>query len=99
MDDKNSRNRSMAVKLLAGRGRSPRASLRGLQGLTGSSYQINSSQGSLASRRSRPRSLSDDRRNSQDLFESVALLTNGGEENGAGGGEGDTGDEKMDSPV
>ena len=55
------RERNMAVKLLAGKsaGRSPRLSLRGQ--VTSSSYAINSSQGSLASVRSRPRSLSDDR--------------------------------------
>jgi len=72
------RDRNMAAKLLSGMGRSPRTSLRG-QIYTGSSYAINSSQGSLASRGSRPRSLSDDRREGResDLFERVALLGNG----------------------
>lgn len=72
------RERAMAAKLLAGRGKSPRTSLRGPTH-TGSSYTINSSAGSLASRRDRPRSLSEDRRGSQDIFETVALLTNGQE--------------------
>lgn len=71
-------NRTIAAKLLAGRGRSPRMSLRGAGG---SSLQIHSSQASLASRKSRPRSLSDDRRNSQDMFESVALIVNGNANN------------------
>ena len=73
-------NRNIAAKLLAGRGRSPRMSLRGAGG---SSLQIHSSQASLASRRSRPRSLSDDRRDpdSQDMFESVALIVNGNANN------------------
>ena len=70
------RDRAMAAKLLAGRGKSPRTSLRG-PNHTGSSYTINSSQVSLASRKDRPRSLSEDRRGSQDMFETVALLTNG----------------------
>ena len=70
------RDRAMAAKLLAGRGKSPRTSLRG-PNHTGSSYTINSSQVSLASRKDRPRSLSEDRRGSQDRFETVALLTNG----------------------
>lgn len=75
-DPKVMRDRNMAVKLLAGMGRSPRTSLRG-QIYTGSSYAINSSQGSLASRGSRPRSLSDDRRNNEFDYERVALLSNG----------------------
>jgi hypothetical protein len=84
------RDRSMAVKLLAGKSnRSPRLSLRGQ--VTSSSYAINSSQGSLASIRSRPRSLSDDRQRERrpvvdeetaanketdddEAFETVALL-------------------------
>ena len=70
------RDRALAAKLLAGRGKSPRTSLRG-PNHTGSSYTINSSQLSLASRKDRPRSLSEDRRGSQDMFETVALLTNG----------------------
>lgn len=70
------RDRAMAAKLLAGHGKSPRNSLRG-PNYTGSSYTINSSQASLSSRKDRPRSLSEDRRGSQDMFESVALLTNG----------------------
>lgn len=84
-DSRALRDRNMAVKLLAGMGRSPRTSLRG-QIYAGSSYAINSSQGSLASRGSRPRSLSEDDRQGGgggggggggDLFERVALLGNG----------------------
>jgi len=75
-EPKSVRDRAMAAKLLAGRGKSPRTSLRG-PNHTGSSYTINSSQVSLASRKDRPRSLSEDRRGSQDMFETVALLTNG----------------------
>ena len=74
------RDRAMAAKLLAGKGKSPRTSLRG-PGNTGSSYTINASQMSLASRKERPRSLSEDRRGSDvDMYETVALLGNG--ENG-----------------
>ena len=68
--------KAMAAKLLAGKGKSPRTSLRG-PNHTGSSYTINSSQVSLASQKERPRSLSEDRRGSLDLFKTVALLTNG----------------------
>ena len=58
-DPKLVRDRSMAAKLLAGiSGRSPRTSLR--HNYTGSSYAINSSQNSLASRGSRPRSHSEE---------------------------------------
>ena len=78
-------NRAMAAKLLSGLGRSPRMSLRGPG--PGSSLQIHSSQGSLSSHKSRPRSLSEDRRGSQDLFESVALLTNGDPTATTGNGE------------
>lgn len=77
------RDRAMATKLLTGRGKSPRTSLRG-PGHSGSSYAINnsSSQNSLSSHngfanKDRPRSLSEDRRGSQDVFETVALLSNG----------------------
>jgi hypothetical protein len=61
------RDRTIAVKLLGGgvrsaAGRSPRLSLRCQVTSSNSSYAINAgSQGSLASIRSRPRSLSDDR--------------------------------------
>ena len=79
-DPKLLRDKSMAAKLLAGMGRSsPRTSLRG-QIYTGSSYAINASQGSLASRGSRPRSLSEDRRDhdfTSTYAERVALLGNG----------------------
>jgi len=74
------RDRAFAAKLLAGtgRGKSPGTSLRAGQHYSGSSYTINSSQHSLASnRKDRPRSMSDERRDHEDVFETVALLTNG----------------------
>jgi hypothetical protein len=80
VDPKLARDRHLATKLLAGKGKSPRTSLRG-SGITGSSNDINSSQMSLGSKRERPRSLSEDRRGSEvDMYETVALLGNG--ENG-----------------
>jgi class 3 adenylate cyclase len=87
-EPKVARDRAMAAKLLAGKGKSPRSSLRG-PGNTGSSYAINSSQASLSSKKERPRSLSEDRRESEmDMYETVALLGNG--ENGQCGHSCDT---------
>merc|ERR1719251_665211 len=74
-ETKDERDKAFAAKLLAGRGKSPGSSLRG-GGYTGSSYNINSSH-TPANRKDRPRSLSDDRRESGDMFETVALLKNG----------------------
>ena len=75
-EPKTVKDRNVAAKLLAGMGRSPRTTVRG-QRYTGSSYAINSSQNSIASRTSRPRSLSNERRDRIEDFERVSLLTNG----------------------
>ena len=64
VDPKSARDRHLATKLLAGKGKSPRTSVRG-SGIMGSSNDINSSQASLGSKRERPRSLSEDRRGSE----------------------------------
>jgi len=56
VDPKSARDRHLATKLLAGKGKSPRTSVRG-SGIMGSSNDINSSQASLGSKRERPRSL------------------------------------------
>ena len=75
-EPKTIKDRNVAAKLLAGMGRSPRPTIRG-QRYTGSSYAINSSQNSITSRNSRPRSLSNDPRDRCEDFERVSLLTNG----------------------
>ena len=95
-DPKLARDKSVAAKLLAGKGKSPRPSLRG-PGNTGSSYAINSSQVSLVSKKERPRSLSEDRRGSEvEMYETVALLGNG--DNGQCGHSIDSGS-NLDSIV
>jgi len=73
-EKKAERDRNLASKLLEGRGKSPRLSLRGPNN-TGSSYTINASQLSLGVKKERPRSLSEDRHGGEvDMYETVARL-------------------------